>query len=56
MEKNDRSQLGQAFERQINLEAIVFPGRRRTDKINENLTGSFQANRSDGINPGIGMQ
>ena len=35
---------------------FVFPSRRRTDEINGSLTGQFQANRSDGIKPGIGIE
>ena len=35
---------------------FVFPSKRRTDEINGSLTGLFQANRSDDIKPGIGIE
>ena len=36
--------------------SFVFPGKRRTDEINGSLTGLFQANRSDDIKPGSGIE
>jgi hypothetical protein len=35
---------------------FVFPSKRRTDEISRSLTGPFQANRSDDIKPGSGIE
>ena len=53
-----RSSAGQRVLRigERKTKSFVFPSKRRTDEINGSLTGQFQANRSDGIKPGIGIE